>query len=387
MAKRKRIKKLTWGKLWTKLKKLGWRFERPKGLATENRYFTPAGWEKRPHATHLVDYYEGPDEVWKHLPEDGADGASEPPPSTIQTNRRGYCKAIPYKSAKRPKNMARGSYRIAQSKDEPSMIAVSWMDNRPVHFIATGCSTEPATLSRREGSAVVDVPAPRLVKEYQDGMGGADVHDQLRLQRYSIQGAMKMRKYYHTIFLGLVDMALINAFIIFRRVQGDRTTGPAQPTHAHFMRVMQMSLLAVGASDFEGDLSVRALTDTPVPPSPTPRYRLSTSHSTKQVEVYRTTRGKNGKESRKRRQYACKVRQHDPTAVTNSATCSQIWHELWGGGANIPPGLKSIRLRAPVDQGAQASDGDDDVSSVSSGARSGSDGGSPAEGIVEPAVI
>ncbi|ETP48238.1 hypothetical protein F442_05988, partial [Phytophthora nicotianae P10297] len=98
MAKRKRIKKLTWGKLWTKLKKLGWRFERPKGLATENRYFTPAGWEKRPHATHLVDYYEGPDEVWKHLPEDalneanddvvlyddaaGADGASEPPPST-----------------------------------------------------------------------------------------------------------------------------------------------------------------------------------------------------------------------------------------------------------------------------------------------------------------
>ncbi|ETN20482.1 hypothetical protein PPTG_03478 [Phytophthora nicotianae INRA-310] len=237
----------------------------------------------------------------------GADGASEPPPSTIQTNRRGYCKAIPYKSAKRPKNMARGSYRIAQSKDEPSMIAVSWMDNRPVHFIATGCSTETATLSRREGSAVVDVPAPRLVKEYQDGMGGADVHDQLRLQRYSIQGAMKMRKYYHTIFLGLVDMALINAFIIFRRVQGDRTTGPAQPTHAHFMRVMQMSLLAVGASDFEGDLSVRALTDTPVPPSPTPRYRLSTSHSTKQVEVYRTTRGKNGKESRKRRQYACKV--------------------------------------------------------------------------------
>ncbi|ETI37959.1 hypothetical protein L914_15605 [Phytophthora nicotianae] len=58
-------------------------------------------------------------------------------------------------------------------------------------------------------------------------------------------------------------MALINAFIIFRRVLGDRTPGSAPSTHAHFMRLMQMSLLAVGMSGFEGDLSVRALTDTP----------------------------------------------------------------------------------------------------------------------------
>lgn len=79
---------------------------------------------------------------------------------TIQTNRRGYCKDIPYKQAKRPKTMARGVYRIAQSKTEPNLIAVSWMDNRPVHFIATGCSTRPTTLSRRAGAEVVDVPAP-----------------------------------------------------------------------------------------------------------------------------------------------------------------------------------------------------------------------------------
>ncbi|GMF15187.1 unnamed protein product [Phytophthora fragariaefolia] len=83
--------------------------------------------------------------------------------------------------------MARGSNRIARSKAEPGMIAVSWMDNRPVHFIATGCSTRPATLARGAGADVVDVPAPQLVKDYQDGMGGADLHDQLRLQRYSIQ--------------------------------------------------------------------------------------------------------------------------------------------------------------------------------------------------------
>ncbi|EGZ18033.1 hypothetical protein PHYSODRAFT_410165, partial [Phytophthora sojae] len=103
---------------------------------------------------------------------------------------------------------------------------------------------------------------------YQDGMGGADLHDQLRLQRYSIQRTMKMRKYYLTIFLGLVDMALVNAYIIYRRVQAERAPGKAPPTHAEFMRLMQTALLGVGAADFEGDLSVRALVDTPVPPSP-----------------------------------------------------------------------------------------------------------------------
>ncbi|KAE9021097.1 hypothetical protein PF006_g4696 [Phytophthora fragariae] len=45
-----------------------WKFERPKGLVTENRYFTPTCWEKQPNATHLVDYFDGPDEEWKHLP-------------------------------------------------------------------------------------------------------------------------------------------------------------------------------------------------------------------------------------------------------------------------------------------------------------------------------
>lgn len=106
---------------------------------------------------------------------------------TIQTNRRGYCNTIPYKQAKRPKKMKRGLYRIAQSKVEPSMVAVSWMDNRPVHFIATGCGTGVVSLVRRAGADTVDVPAPQLVKDYQEGMGGADIHDQLRLQRYSIQ--------------------------------------------------------------------------------------------------------------------------------------------------------------------------------------------------------
>ncbi|ETL98942.1 hypothetical protein L917_04086 [Phytophthora nicotianae] len=53
------------------------------------------------------------------------------------------------------------------------------MDNRPVHFIATGYSTQPATLSRRADADIVEAPTPQLVKDYQDGMGGADGQGQI----------------------------------------------------------------------------------------------------------------------------------------------------------------------------------------------------------------
>ncbi|KAG3110267.1 hypothetical protein PI125_g10179 [Phytophthora idaei] len=124
-----------------------------------------------------------------------------------------------------------------------------------------------------------------------------------------------------------------------------------------------------------------------------PRYTLPARHTPKEVDVFRRTKGKNGKESEKRRQYGCKVcsllrpgknpwettfycvecseaktrgvpddsttakgkiylcqkvRQHDPNGPVNSATCSQIWHDLWRGGSSIPPDLKTIRVRAPT---------------------------------------
>ncbi|ETI57068.1 hypothetical protein F443_00576 [Phytophthora nicotianae P1569] len=39
-------------------------------------------------------------------------------------------------------------------------------------------------------------------------MGGVDVHDQLRLQTYSLLMSTKFKKYYKSLFLGVVDMGL-----------------------------------------------------------------------------------------------------------------------------------------------------------------------------------
>ena len=107
---------------------------------------------------------------------------------TIQKNRLGWCKDVEYASKKRPKNVERGIFKMASAKNDPGMIALGWMDNRPVYFLSSQVSTNLTTVQRREKTGEVTiVPCPNVVVEYQKYMGGVDRHDQLRLQSYSLQ--------------------------------------------------------------------------------------------------------------------------------------------------------------------------------------------------------
>ena len=151
---------------------------------------------------------------------------------TIQTNRIGFPNAIKDRRKKRPKTIARGSHRMAVSTSVPSMIACCWWDSKPVHMLATGSSLQLSTtgaccldaiccdmsflylyawLVRSSWIEGVDsvVPCPKLVKDYHENMGGVDVHDQLRLQRYSVQMAFKFKKYYKTYAMAMKTVTCI----------------------------------------------------------------------------------------------------------------------------------------------------------------------------------
>ncbi|EGZ17606.1 hypothetical protein PHYSODRAFT_419198, partial [Phytophthora sojae] len=68
---------------------------------------------------------------------------------------------------------------------------------------------------------------------------GVDSHDQLRLQRYVV---MRPKKYYKTVFYGLLDIAVINAFITHREYA--KSVGGKPLSHADFLIQLHEELLA-----------------------------------------------------------------------------------------------------------------------------------------------
>lgn len=79
-------------------------------------------------------------------------------------------------------------------------------------------------------------------------MGGVDVHNQLRLQRYSLQLSAKLQKNYKGLFLGLVVMAMVNAFVVLR--EAVKRAGKRQSDPSKFLSTLQAQLLALTSDDF-----------------------------------------------------------------------------------------------------------------------------------------
>ncbi|KAE9268194.1 hypothetical protein PR003_g31528, partial [Phytophthora rubi] len=184
---------------------------------------------------------------------------------TIRKDRKGWCRAIEFTQKKRPKRMPRGTYRIARWRGHP--------DSRTCRAAST------MVLSL--------VPCPRVVRDYHEAMGGVDVHDQLRLQRYSIQRSIRMRKYYKTIFLGLVNLAMVNAFIV-HKIAMQKKNQPV-PTHAAFLRRLHVDLLNQTSEYFNASDDMAELVAEPLP---------------RQEHTLEKTEEMNGT---KRRQWLCKV--------------------------------------------------------------------------------
>ena len=132
-----------------------------------------------------------------------------------------------------------------------------------MYFLTYGVSTRKTTVWRKEkdGSSV-EVKCPQFVADYNKYMNGVDAHDQLRLQRYSVQRSLRAKKYYKSLFFGLLDMALVNAYVVHCQYCKSLTEPPM--SHAQFCTVLHEQLLNLHESDF---LDVPS----PTPSSASPR--------------------------------------------------------------------------------------------------------------------
>ncbi|POM76703.1 Hypothetical protein PHPALM_6025 [Phytophthora palmivora] len=181
-------------------------------------------------------------------------------------------------------------------------------------------------------------------------MGGVDVHDQLRMQRYSVQLAYKSRKYYRTLFLGLLDMALENSFIVHRYYRKVNNKSPVK--HFAFMEDLMEQLLAVDSTEaFAQARSVSSaqvghldnehrLEENPDTVDDSEEDGKKRHRTCKVCAFYKTKSSKftkyfcPGCSKRDRRKYLCNVPREG-----RSDTCFTVWHTTWNNGNDIPAEL------------------------------------------------
>ncbi|POM60605.1 hypothetical protein PHPALM_30528 [Phytophthora palmivora] len=170
---------------------------------------------------------------------------------TVIVNRLGLDKNLKVKSATRPANVPRGEFTFSRSVAIPSMVAFHWWDRKPVHYLCTGVVMTASSIQRKvKQVGAVSVPCPTAVNDYQGWMGGVDVHDQLRLQAYSLQTSTRFKKYYKGLFLGFVDLVLVNSYI--SHTETAQITGTTPMGRRKWFGVLQNQLLQLKAEDFSG---------------------------------------------------------------------------------------------------------------------------------------
>ena len=103
------------------------------------------------------------------------------------------------------------------------------MDRKVVSVLSTNTQpTATGTVLRKQRDGTrIPVPCPQAIISYNEFMGGVDRGDQVR-GYYSCR--MKSRKFYKYIFYFLLDVAITNAFILYK----DYTTDPKYKTIKDF---------------------------------------------------------------------------------------------------------------------------------------------------------
>lgn len=287
---------------------------------------------------------------------------------TVTPSRLGFPKKLKYETKRVPKHLAnqRGLCHLKRCLKYPDVFACSWLDNKPVYFLASGVSTIKTSIRRKmKNGSSMDVPCPEFVEAYNNYMNGVDSHDQLRLQRYSVQRSVRFAKYYKMLFLGLFDMGMVNSYVVHREYC--KSKGEKPLSHANFRLVLHEQLLQLTAGevadvpprDLSGDLGMRSpsysgtvtnhtlIASLDKKPSGGIRFRVckvcAILHKSGQATSAATTRWYCKEcSNEKGRVYLCNVVHRDDEG--NQLTCFQTWHRLWKNGTERFEG-NSIRLR------------------------------------------
>jgi len=152
---------------------------------------------------------------------------------TVRSHRKGLPAMLKSKS-----KLKQGEY-LFQTNGPVS--AVKLMDNKEVTMLSTCCYPKETTEVKRcakDGTQIV-IPCPLVVSKYNLIMGGVDRFDQLR-ERYAVSRSFATIKWWHCILYWLIDLAIVNAFIMFQVNKTDSST--VRPDQLRFRLLLARQL-------------------------------------------------------------------------------------------------------------------------------------------------
>uniref|UniRef100_A0AAY5K7E5 PiggyBac transposable element-derived protein domain-containing protein n=1 Tax=Esox lucius TaxID=8010 RepID=A0AAY5K7E5_ESOLU len=134
---------------------------------------------------------------------------------TVATINRNRLRGCTLKSDKELSKAGRGAYEVKYEKTS-GMSIVKWYDNKLL-LASSFIGPEPVERCRRwskEKKEYVEVDRPHIVKVYNHNMGGVDLADMFAaLYRIDI----RPRRWYLRILYYLIDLALVNGWLLYRR--------------------------------------------------------------------------------------------------------------------------------------------------------------------------
>ena len=138
------------------------------------------------------------------------------------TVRKNHLQGCPLPSEKEMKKTGRGTYMEKVWRDKGVVLScVSWYDNKQVNLLSSFAGskklTSPVGEVRRYFKSERQfkmAACPKLVKFYNMHMGGVVRLDSI-LGYYRIR--IRSKKWYHRIFFHLLDLSIVNAWLLWKR--------------------------------------------------------------------------------------------------------------------------------------------------------------------------
>ena len=142
-----------------------------------------------------------------------------PSTGTVKLSRKGFPKCLLDAKAWARKGK-RGDFRWIRHSP---VLAMQWIDSKPVSMLTTlysaneQVSCKRRTKQRGEYSELT-LPQPFAIHEYNQYMNGLDRSDQM-LTCHNV--SRKCKRWWKTLFFHLIDIAIVNSFILFQRYRAE----------------------------------------------------------------------------------------------------------------------------------------------------------------------